>query len=353
MLFLVKIGSNLIETKEGDIDLAFLSKLAREVKILREEGHRVVIVSSGAVLCGIKKLGLSERPKAINLRQAVAGVGQAYLMHLYDMVFSNYGLVVGQALLTSDVFKDRAKLQNARSALDSMLSMGIVPVINENDTVAISELLFGDNDFLAVHTAHVLKVDMLVILSTAGGLLDEDGKVVPRVEDVEKVLHLVKGVNSRFGTGGMLSKITATRIAVSLGIPVVITGKEDSLIDILYGRTKGTYFLPSQRPLRERKKNIAMIEESKGSLTIDEGAYRAIKQGKSLLPAGILSLQGFFSRGDVVVLYNEKGMLVGRGRVNFSSEDIRKILRKKGEEVKRLLGTTREEVIHADNLVVF
>lgn len=353
MLLLVKLGSNLIQTPEGDIDIAFLSKLAREVKMLRERGHKVLVVSSGAVLCGVKRLGLSERPKDINLRQAVAGVGQAYLMHIYDMVFSNYGLVVGQALLTADVFKDRVKLQNAKTALESMLLMGIVPVINENDTVAISELLFGDNDFLAVHTANALKVDLIVILSTAGGLLDEEGKVVPKVEDVEKVLHLVKATSSKFGTGGMLSKITATRIAVSLGMSVIITGKEDSLLDILEGRTKGTYFVPSKKPIRERKKNIAMMEEAKGYITIDAGAYRALKQGKSLLPAGILKKEGFFSKGDVVVLYDEMGMLVGKGRVNFSSEEIDKVIGKKGAEVKSILKTSVEEVIHADNLVVF
>ncbi len=353
MLIIVKLGSNLIQTKEGHIDLAFLSRLAWEVKSLRSKGVKVLIVSSGAVLCGVKKLGLSERPKEISLKQAVAGVGQAYLMHLYDMVFSNYGLQVGQALLTADLFKDRHRFENAKSALESMLSLGIVPVVNENDTVAISELLFGDNDFLAVHTAHMLGANLLVIYSTAGGLLDEEGKVVPCVERVEDVLGFVKGINSEFGTGGMLSKITATRIAVSLGIPVVITGKEDSLLEILEGRSKGTYFKPSAKPLRERKKVIAMLEEARGALVIDEGAYRAIKQGKSLLPAGVLGVQGAFSEGDTVVLYDEKGFLVGKGRVNFSSEEVKKVIRKRSEEVKRILKKKQEEVIHADNLVVF
>ncbi|RME11368.1 MAG: glutamate 5-kinase, partial [Aquificota bacterium] len=177
MLLVVKIGSNLIQTEEGDIDLSFLSRLAGEVKKLREKNHRALIVSSGAVLCGVKKLGLGERPGELSIKQAVAGVGQAYLMHLYDMVFSNYGLTVGQALLTADIFKDREKFQNAKNALSSMLSLGIVPIINENDTVAISELLFGDNDFLAVHTAYMMKADLIVVFSTAGGLLDEEGRV--------------------------------------------------------------------------------------------------------------------------------------------------------------------------------
>lgn len=351
MLLVVKIGSNLIQTEEGDIDLSFLSRLAGEVKKLREENHQLLIVSSGAVLCGVKRLNMKERPRELGIKQAVAGVGQAYLMHLYDMVFSNYGLTVGQALLTADIFKDREKFQNAKNALSSMLSLGIVPVVNENDTVAISELLFGDNDFLAVHTAYMMKADLMVIFSTAGGLLDEGGRVVPLVDDVDSVLHLVKGVNSQFGTGGMLSKITASRIAIRLGVPVVITGKKDSLLRIVDGKTSGTYFRPSARPLKEGKKTLAMLEEPKGAIYIDEGAYRAIRQGKSLLPAGVRGVEGTFQRGDVVVLYDERGFLVGKGRVNLSSEEVQRVAGLQGRDLKVIYGF--EEVIHADRLAIF
>ncbi len=353
MLLLAKIGSNLIQTREGHIDLSFLSRLAMEIRSLKERGIRTILVSSGAVLCGVKKLGMKERPKDISLKQAIAGVGQAYLMHIYDMIFSNYGLVVAQALLTSDIFRDKEKFRNAKNALESMLSLGIVPVINENDTVGISELLFGDNDFLAVYTAYMMGANLMVIFSTAGGLLDEKGKIVPFVDDVDKVLSLVKGVNSEFGTGGMLSKITATRIATRLGLPVIITGKEDSLLDIIESKTRGTYFKASEKPLREGKRVIAMMEEAKGALYIDEGAYNAIRQGKSLLPAGILKVEGTFQRGDVVVLYDKRGFLVGKGRASFSSEELSRIIGKKGEEVKKILKTNFEEAIHADKLVVF
>lgn len=353
MHIVVKIGSNLIQTGGGDIDLSFLSRLAWEVKELSSQGVKVLVVSSGAVLCGVKKLGLRERPKELSLKQAVAGVGQAYLMHLYDMVFSNYGLRVGQALLTADLFRDRVKFQNAKNALESMLSLGVVPVINENDTVAISELLFGDNDFLALYTAYMMNAKLLVIFSTAGGLLDEEGRVVPLVEEVERVLHLVRGVNSEFGTGGMLSKVNSARVAVRLGIPVVITGKEDSLLEVLRGKTRGTYFRPSEKPLKEGKKVLALLEEPRGALYIDEGAYRAIKQGKSLLAAGVKGVDGVFQRGDAVVLYDHRGFLVGKGRVNFGSEEVKKVMGRHGEEVKRLLKTAVEEVIHADRLVVF
>jgi len=352
MRLVVKVGSNLIQTQEGDIDLNLIAKLGREIKALKTVGDQVVLVSSGAVLCGLKKLNLQERPKSLVEKQAIAGIGQAYLMHLYDMVFSNYKLVSAQVLLTSDVFREKTKFDNAKNALEKLLEMGAVPIINENDTVAVEELLFGDNDFLAVHTAFMLQADMLVILSTAGGLRDDEDKVVPFVEDVDFAFRWIKSINSTYGTGGMLSKLTATKMAVSLGIPVVITGKEDSLENIKEGKTTGTFFKPS-KPLKQSKKLFAMMEEPKGVVYIDEGAYRALKDGKSLLPAGIKRVEGSFNRGQVVVLYTQDGLLAGKGKTNFSSEELKKVLGKKGEEVKRILKTNKEEAIHRDNLVVF
>ena len=352
MRLVVKIGSNLIQTEEGDIDLSLISKLGREIKRLKAFGNEVVIVSSGAVLCGLKKLNLTERPKSLVEKQALAGIGQAYLIHLYDLVFSNYKLVPAQVLLTSDVFTDKHKFENAKNALEKLLEMGAVPVINENDAVAVEELLFGDNDFLAVHTAFMLQANLLVILSTAGGLRDHQDQVIPFVEDVDSAFAFVRGVNSTYGTGGMLSKLTATKIAVRLGIPVVITGKEDSLEEILQGRTKGTYFKPLPPP-RQGKKLLAMVEKPRGALYIDEGAFKALKSGKSLLPAGIKRVEGSFQRGDVVVIYTEDGLLVGKGKTNFSSEELRRVLGKKGEEVRRILRTTKEEAVHRDHMVVF
>ncbi len=353
MRVLLKVGSNLLQTPEGDIDVGFLSHLARSIKILRAQGVEVLLVSSGAVLCGAKKLGLEEKPKDITQKQVLAGVGQAYLMHLYDMIFSNYGLVPAQVLLTSDVFKEESKFQTAKNTIQTMLSMGIVPVINENDAVAISELIFGDNDFLAVHTSFMMDVSLLVILSTAGGLRDTDGNVVPFVEDVDSAFSLVKKESSLFGTGGMYSKLLASRIASSLGINVVITGKDDDLVKVVRLETKGTLIKAQSKPMRQRKKVIAMMEETKGAIYVDEGAYRALRVGKSLLPAGVLRVEGYFERGDTVSVLREDGFLIGKGRVNFSSEEIKKVLRKHGEEVKRILKTNKEEIIHRDYLVVF
>jgi glutamate 5-kinase len=353
MRLLVKVGSNLIQTSEGDIDLSFLSNLARDIKALKQEGDEVLIVSSGAVLCGTKKLGIKERPKDLVLKQALAGVGQAYLMHIYDVVFSNYGLIPAQVLLTSDVFREKAKFYNSKNAIEQMLKLGVVPVINENDTVAVSELVFGDNDFLALHTAFMMDAELLVILSTAGGLRNEKDQIIHFVDDVDKAFSFVKGVNSEFGTGGMFSKLTATKLALNLGIHVIITGKEDSLLHLKRFETSGTYFKPLDKPLKQRKKIMAMMEEPKGVLYIDHGAYRALKEGKSLLPAGIVKIGGIFKRGDIVSICLEDGRLIGKGKVNFSSEELMRVMRKKGQDVKAILKTNKEEAIHRDHLVVF
>ncbi len=355
MRIVFKIGSNLLQTERGDIDLKFISKLAESVKELRSSGDEVLLVSSGAVLCGAKKMGFKEKPKELSLRQALAGIGQAYLMHLYDTIFSSYGLTVGQVLLTNDIFKkgNEDRFKNAHSTLEEMIGLGVVPVINENDTVAVSELVFGDNDFLSVYVSYMINADMLVILSSAGGLLDNEGKVVKEVENVEEVLPYVKGTGSEFGSGGMRSKLEATRLAVSIGIPVIITGKDDDLIWLRDLKTKGTLFKPAQRRLRKKLKSIAMIEEPKGVIFIDEGAVKALRNGKSLLPAGVIKVEGNFSKGDVVSIMSLEGVVIGKGRVNFSREEIDKIKGLKGYQVKEMLKTTKEEVIHRDNLVVF
>ncbi|MCS7084216.1 MAG: glutamate 5-kinase [Aquificaceae bacterium] len=353
MLMVVKVGSNMLREEGGDIDLGFMAKLAREIRELLKAGHRVVLVSSGAVLCGVRRLNLGERPREVLLKQAVASVGQTTLMHTYEMVFSNYGLVAAQVLLTADVFRDKNRKETVVDVVNKIIELGAVPIVNENDAVGISELLFGDNDFLSVYTAHALDANLIVLFSSAGGLQDFDGKIVSLVEDVDEVMKFVRASNSEFGTGGMRSKLNATKIATSLGIKVVITGKEDSLLEIKEGKTKGTVFLPAKRGLKGRKSSLALYQETKGALQIDSGAYRAIKDGKSLLAVGIKKVEGSFKRGDMVVIYSPEGYIAGKGKVNFSSEDIKKVINKKGSEVKRILNSQKEEVIHADNLAVF
>ncbi len=354
MRIVFKIGSNLLETEGGDIDLEFLSKLAGSVKKLKALGDEILIVSSGAVLCGSKKLGLKEKPKDLTLRQALAGIGQAYLMHLYDTVFSNYGLIVSQVLLTSDIFKkgNEDRFKNAKNTLEKLLELNTVPVINENDTVAVSELIFGDNDFLAVYVSYMIQADLLVILSSAGGVVDDKGNIIPEIENVEEAFRYVKGSGTSFGTGGMRSKLEATRLALTAGIPVIITGKYDDLVSVRDFKTRGTVFRVRKK-VKRRTVRIALVEEPKGVIFIDDGAVRAIKEGKSLLPAGVIKVQGNFSRGDYVSVVNKEGITVAKGKVNFSSEEIEKIKGLKGYQVKEILKTSKEEVIHRDNMVIF
>ncbi len=355
MRVLIKIGSNLLQTEDGDIDLRFVSSLAQGVKALKSQGHQVVIVSSGAVLCGVKRMNLPEKPEELSMKQTVSAVGQAYLMHIYDTVFSNYGLVVGQVLLTSDIFKKRNenRFVNAKATLESMLSLGIVPVINENDAVAVSELVFGDNDFLSVYVSYMLEVSLLIMLSTAGGLRDKEGKVVKEVENIDDALKLVRDSGSSFGTGGMRSKLEAAKLASLLGIPLVIAGKEENLLAILEGKHSGTYVKPSEKKLRNKQKVIAMLEEPEGIIFIDPGAVEALRRGCSLLPAGVVRVEGIFPQGSVVNIADESGRFVGRGKVNFSSEVVKSIKGLKGYQVKEKLKTTKEEVIHRDNLILF
>lgn len=355
MRIVFKIGSNLLETEEGDIDLRFLSELADGIKKLRKLGDEVCIVSSGAVLSGAKKLNIKEKPKDLVLKQALSAVGQAYLMHIYDTIFSNYGLIVSQVLLTKDIFsKDNEdRFVNAKNTLEKLLELGIIPVINENDAVAVNELVFGDNDFLAVYVSFMIGADLLVIFSSAGGLRDEEGKIIPVVEEVEKAFKFVQGTGTSFGTGGMRSKLEATRLATTLNIPVIITGKGEDILGLRELKTKGTLFKPANRKLRNALKVIATLEEPKGQIVVDKGAEEALKKGKSLLPAGIVKVEGVFKRGDVVSILNEEGLIIGKGKVNFSSEEIERIKGMKTKEVREVLKTSKDEVIHRDNMVVF
>jgi len=267
---------------------------------------------------GAKKIGFDRKPRDLVLRQALAGIGQAYLMHVYDTVFSNYGLTVAQVLLTADVFRkgNEDRLQNAQNTLEKML-------------------------------------ELVVMLSSSGGLLDGEGRIVEEVVDLEKSFSYVKGTGTEFGSGGMRSKLEATRLALSIGIPVIITGKEDDFISLRDMKTRGTLFKPVHRQIRRKLRSIAMIEEPKGIVYIDDGAIKALRNGKSLLPAGVIGAEGSFQKGDVVSIAAPDGRVVGKGKVNFSSHEIERIKGMKGYEVKELLNTTREEVIHRDNMVLF
>ncbi|WP_457638685.1 glutamate 5-kinase [Persephonella sp.] len=355
----VKIGSQLLE-KNGSIDTQFIKDLSKNIKELLHQDKEVIIVSSGAVLAGVKKLRLSQKPKSITEKQAVAAVGQAYLMQIYDRVFSEDNIPVGQVLLTIEGLRERKRYILAQNTLNKLLDMSVVPVVNENDTIAIEEIVFGDNDFLAAHVAVLTGADLLIILSTAGGVYtgdpsEKNAQLLKEIKDVDSVIEYAKASTSKFGTGGMRSKLEAAKIATGHRIPVVIAPKEKNiLLDILSGKEKGSFIYPEKRKKLSRKKSwLKLLSAPKGRIVIDRGAEEALKKGKSLLPAGIKQVEGIFSKNDVVAIINEDNKIIGKGTVNYSYKELEQIKGKKSKEVEKILGRKFTEAVHRDNLVVY
>ncbi len=347
----------------GWLHIRRIRAIAADVAEAWDSGNEIMIVSSGAVAAGMKKLGLTEKPKEIRLKQAAAAVGQASLMRAYERSFETLGRKVAQALLTREDFSDRIRYLNSKNTLMTLLSYGIIPVINENDTVSTDEIKFGDNDLLAALVAGLVDADRLIILSDVDGLYDSDpkkdagAKIIPFVAAVNsEVIAAAGGTGSPVGTGGMYSKILAARKALSHGIKVnIISGRKKGIIaSLLAGVSHGTEFTPSVRKISSRKGWIAYAIKPRGTLTIDDGAVRAVrKSGKSLLPAGIVSTDGIFDTGDAVDCVDSKGSRVAKGIVNYSSADIEKIKGKKTSEIEHILGYKySDEIIHRDNLVV-
>ena len=359
----VKIGSNIIAYGKEGLDTKKISSIAREIAELHNAGYDVVVVSSGAIAAGMKKLGLKGKPKDIKLKQAAAAIGQSSLIWAYERSFGDYGKKVAQVLLTRDDFSDRKKYINAKNTLLTLLSYGIVPIINENDTVATDEIKFGDNDYLASLVAGIIEAERLIVLSDVDGLYTEDprhsekAKIIEYVEEITPELELkAGGAGSTIGTGGMYSKILAAKRAVSHGITVhIISGKKDGLLTFLMaGKHCGTVFNPKKEKLSSRKGWLAYGSRSKGSLIIDEGAVKAlIHGGKSLLPSGIISVEGDFETGDSVYCLDSKGNRIAKGLINYSSPEIEKIKGRKTSEIENILGYKySDEAIHRDNLVL-
>ncbi len=355
----IKIGSQLLE-KNGDIDREFIRNLSSNLKLLQSRGLEPIIVSSGAVLAGIKKLKLKQKPTTITEKQAVASVGQAYLMQIYDHIFSENGQIIGQILLTIEGLRERKRYVLAQNTINKLIEMDVIPVVNENDTIAVDEIVFGDNDFLAAHVSVLVSADLLIILSTAGGVYtkspeEKDSHLIPEIKDVDKALQYAGASTSKFGTGGMRSKLEASKVAVSHNIPVIIVPKEkDVLLKILSGKPVGTFIHPQkERKLTKKKSWLKLLSAPKGRIIVDKGAEKALRKGKSLLPAGIIGVEGIFSKNDVVAIVNEEGQIIGKGIVNYSSEELKNIKKRKSTEIEKILGKKFTEAVHTDNLVVF
>jgi glutamate 5-kinase len=358
----VKVGSNVLTARHG-LNMETIFSLSRQISLLMDQGLEVVLVTSGAMAAGIRKIRLDKRPDEIPKRQAIAAVGQPGLMLAYEMAFGQHERKVAQILLTGEDLCSRKRYLNARNTLNVLLSWRIVPIINENDTVAVESIQFGDNDNLSAMIALLMDADLLINLTDIDGLYDRDPRAYPEANLVPNVSTIGKDIErwagaipGALGTGGMSSKIKAARKVTSAGIPMIIAGgsKPDILLRLIGGETHGTFFVPKPRKLACRKCWIAFNLKPAGALFIDQGAARAIvDRGKSLLPSGITGVDGEFGVGAAVACKTVENLTVGIGLVNYSAADIRAIKGLKTTQIQDLLGSKPyDEVIHRDNLAI-
>ena len=355
----VKVGSSLLVSLEEGLKRHYVRSLASQLAQLRERGVEVLLVSSGAIAAGMERLGMRTRPSSISEQQATAAVGQGLLMHLYEEAFEDWGLKVAQVLLTHEDVRDRRRYLNARNTLLTLLRFGVVPIINENDSVVIDEIKLGDNDLLAALTAGLTDAQLLVILTDVEGLYEggPGGRLIKVVEKIEDDLEAsVAGTATQVGTGGMVTKIRAAKLASKIGVYTIVGKGTDARVleEIWKGEEIGTLFLPEARPLTGRKKWIGFNVRAKGTVVVDEGAMVAVLQrGKSLLPSGVKEVLGDFQRGDAVLCRGPDGRDFAKGLVNYSSTEIAAIKGHKTQEIEAILGYKyAEEVIHRDNLVL-
>ncbi len=359
----VKVGSSLVTNQGQGLDNAALDAWATQIAAIREMGMEVVLVSSGAVAEGMKRLGWKKRPHAVHELQAAAAVGQMGLVQVYESCFSKYGIVTSQVLLTHDDLADRKRYLNARSTLKTLLNLGVVPIINENDTVVTDEIKFGDNDTLGALVTNLIEADVLVILTDQEGLYtsdprkDKDAKLVSCGQAGDAGLEaMAGGAGSEIGRGGMLTKILAAKRAARSGAHTVIaSGREkDVLARLAKGEIIGTHLAAKTVALVARKQWLADHLQVKGEFILDNGAAKALKmEGKSLLPIGVVSVSGEFERGELVGCVDHNGVAIARGFSNYSSIEAKKIMRHASGEIEAILGYVDEpELIHRDNLVL-
>lgn len=358
----VKIGSALlVDQDNGTLRRAWLDALAADIARLKRAGQEVVIVSSGAIALGRRMIGLAHGPLKLEESQAAAAVGQVALAHAYAQVLADNGFVGAQVLLTLRDTEERRRYLNARNTLLALLRHGAVPVINENDTVATSEIRYGDNDRLAARVSSMIGADCLVLLSDVDGLYtaapdaDPDARLIPRVDAITSDIEAMAGQSgTNMGSGGMVTKIEAAKIAVGAGANMVIaSGRIDHPLRAIEDGANCTWFTASASPIAARKKWIAGTLEPAGALVVDAGAARALGSGKSLLPAGITAVEGTFGRGDAVKVVDPQGIELGRGLCAYDCADAARIIGHKSREIERILGYRgRDEMIHRDDLVL-
>jgi len=359
----IKVGTSSVAHTTGKPNLYLIENLVRQLADLYNQGKEVILVTSGAIGTGVGKLGLPGRPKTIPEKQAAAAVGQGILMHIYEKYFTEYGVTAGQVLLTREDFSDRRRFLNARNTLHALLQYGVIPVVNENDTVAVDEIKLADNDTLSALVASLVGAELLILLTDIEGLYTADPRKDPNaglISDVREITTdielLADGAGSKMGTGGMSTKIQAARIAMHSGVVTVIArSAEKSIIrQIVSGEQVGTVFWPSANKMENKKRWIAYSSNICGQIYVDEGASLVLaKQGKSLLPSGVTRVEGDFDMGNTVSIIDPDGREIGRGIVNYSSGEIDRIKGAQTRDITRILGYKDfDEVVHRNNLVL-
>lgn len=355
----VKVGSALLTqlTDAGPgVDTSAINRLMGQVVKLREQGREVVLVCSGAIAAGCAELGMKQRPTDVAELQAVAAIGQRKLMALLHTAAKRRGYSAGQMLLTRGDFDDRVRFLNIRNCAAKLYELGAIPVLNENDTVAVEELRFGDNDLLAAMMANAVRADALILLTSVDGLLDENNKVIDRVDSVLDAQQHARDAKTNWGSGGIKTKLDAARLVTEAGeIAVIAPGsRKNVLIDLMAGQKIGTVFAPADRKLDSRQRWIGLTARPAGSVSLDDGATRALcERGKSLLASGITEVTGRFDRGDVLLVRDAAGVELARGLTNYSADELALIKGKRSDQFEKLLGRAGyAAVIHRDNLVV-
>lgn len=360
--WVVKIGSALLTNDGQGLDLAAISRWVDQIAALQRSGLEVVLVSSGSVAEGMTRLGWRNRPHEIYKLQAAAAVGQMGLVQAYETNFRRHDTHTAQVLLTHEDHSNRKRYLNAQATLRTLLDMGVVPVVNENDTVVTKEIRFGDNDTLGALVANLVQADALILLTDQKGLFTADPRHNPEAELISQAragdaaLEAMAGDGGRLGRGGMATKVRAAKLAARSGaVTVIASGREDDvLLRIREAEDLGTLLIPENEPMAARKQWIAGHLQARGTLTLDAGAVKALcERGKSLLPAGVKSVSGDFSRGEMVIIADELGRIVARGLVNYGVEDAQKIIGKPSRAIESILGFMgEEELVHRDNLVL-
>ncbi|QEP42162.1 glutamate 5-kinase [Ectothiorhodospiraceae bacterium BW-2] len=361
--WVIKIGSALLTNDGQGLNQAGIAIWVEQIVALRQQGLEVVLVSSGAVAEGMRRLGLTQRPKALHRLQAAAAVGQMGLVQCYESNFHHYGYHTAQILLTHDDLSNRERYLNARSTLRTLIEMGVVPIVNENDTVVTDEIRFGDNDTLAALVANLIEAELLVILTDQAGMFSADPRQNQEATLIEQtpvnapeLEIMASGSGGALGRGGMLTKVRAARLASRSGSATVIAAgrEEDILLKLRRGESTGTLFIPDTEPLAARKQWLLGHLRVKGQVRLDQGAERVLqREGRSLLPVGVTAVEGRFERGDIVACLNLAGEEIARGLINYSSEETAKIAGHSSGDIGSILGYVDEpELIHRDQMVL-